>query len=278
MPCKITLKLITTLFALILSNLVYAAVERSSDILTVTVQGEGKDVIFLPGLGSSSKVWSRVEQDLQAEYKIHLVDVAGFAGRPTSKPDNNHELKRIASEIKTYIKNNKLSNPIIVGHSMGGAISLIVAADRSIPLAGLVVVDALPFYSLTYDPTATEYSARPAAEQIRKSLSSQTREQFRSSAEASLSRLVKNPDGRKLVAEDTTNSDHALLADLVYEMMTTDIRPELRDIEVPVSIIAAHDNSMGVSLNQVKTLYSGAYANLKNKNLDIVPKAYTLSC
>jgi pimeloyl-ACP methyl ester carboxylesterase len=45
-----------------------------------------------------------------------------------------------------------LRRPAIVGHSIGGLIALEVAERRPDAVGRLLIVDALPFYSLTISP------------------------------------------------------------------------------------------------------------------------------
>ena len=42
---------------------------------------DGPDLVLVPGLGSSPAVWDGVKASLAKDYRVHLVHVAGFAGR-----------------------------------------------------------------------------------------------------------------------------------------------------------------------------------------------------
>ena len=48
---------------------------------TVEVRGQGPDVIFIPGLGSSRDVWTAQADALSATHRSHLVQINGFAGQ-----------------------------------------------------------------------------------------------------------------------------------------------------------------------------------------------------
>jgi pimeloyl-ACP methyl ester carboxylesterase len=47
----------------------------------------------------------------------------------------------------------------------------------------------------------------------------------------------------------------------MYELMTTDLRPELGRIKAPVSVIYAYDMAYGVPAEAIDRLYRDAYAN-----------------
>src|SRR5688572_19942867 len=49
---------------------------------SVTVEGKGPDVILIPGLMSGRHVWDRTVADLGGKYRVHRLQLAGFAGEP----------------------------------------------------------------------------------------------------------------------------------------------------------------------------------------------------
>ena len=51
-----------------------------SDRLSVEVMGQGPDVILIPGFASSREVWRPLARRLSATHRVHLVQLAGFAG------------------------------------------------------------------------------------------------------------------------------------------------------------------------------------------------------
>lgn len=59
-----------------------AAASFVSDRLSVEVMGDGPDVVLIPGLASSREVWRPLANRLAATHRVHLVQLAGFAGEP----------------------------------------------------------------------------------------------------------------------------------------------------------------------------------------------------
>jgi len=53
-----------------------------SDRLSVEVVGQGPDVILIPGFGCSREVWRAEAERLKTTHRVHLVQLAGFAGEP----------------------------------------------------------------------------------------------------------------------------------------------------------------------------------------------------
>ena len=64
-----------------------AAAPFVSDRLSVEVVGAGPDVILIPGLASSREVWRATADRLKATHRVHLVQLAGFAGEPWTHGD-----------------------------------------------------------------------------------------------------------------------------------------------------------------------------------------------
>lgn len=65
-----------------------------------------------------------IEQNSQ--YEIHAVNIPGMHSKDTNINKSELKMKHIAITIADYIKENKLSDFILIGHSLGGALSIIV--------------------------------------------------------------------------------------------------------------------------------------------------------
>ncbi|HWW12828.1 MAG TPA: hypothetical protein VN018_09935, partial [Brevundimonas sp.] len=58
-----------------------------SDRLSVEVVGQGPDLILIPGFGCSREVWRVEAERLKATHRVHLVQLAGFAGEAWTHGD-----------------------------------------------------------------------------------------------------------------------------------------------------------------------------------------------
>ncbi|NWE54489.1 alpha/beta fold hydrolase, partial [Brevundimonas sp. P7753] len=134
----------------------------ASDRLSVEVMGQGPDVILIPGFASSREVWRPLAQRLAATHRVHLVQLAGFAGEPWTHGDGAF-VQPVVDEVARYAAT--LNRPAVIGHSMGGLTGLLVAQQHPEAVGRVMSVDSLPFFSALYGPTATVDSARPFADQ-----------------------------------------------------------------------------------------------------------------
>jgi len=101
-----------------------AATAFTPTAFTVQVTGSGRPVIFIPGLASPGAVWDGTLAHLGGHVQAHVLTLAGFAG---VKPIDQPFLQQVHDQIVQYIDANHLDHPIIVGHSLGGVMSLWLA-------------------------------------------------------------------------------------------------------------------------------------------------------
>src|SRR3712207_4455805 len=88
-------------------------------------QGSGPPVVLVHGLGAYSFSWRNTVAALKADYTTYAVDLLGFGQSPS--PGFPSTMAAQADAVSTFIKAQGLVNPILIGHSMGGGISLRVA-------------------------------------------------------------------------------------------------------------------------------------------------------
>jgi pimeloyl-ACP methyl ester carboxylesterase len=89
----------------------------ASSRITVRTEGSGPDVVLVPGLNSSPRVWAEMVKAVPG-YRYHLVQVSGFAGQPKDGNAEGPVAAPVAEEIDRYIKEAGLTRPAVIGHSM----------------------------------------------------------------------------------------------------------------------------------------------------------------
>ncbi len=139
--------------ALALPMLAPAADAQERFTATVSGPENAPAVILIPGLASSRDVWSATVHQLDETHRVHVLNIRGFAGEPAGANAQGPVLQPLIDEIAAYAAD--LDRPALIGHSIGGLISLEVAAARPDEIGRVMVIDALPFYSLLFNPAAT---------------------------------------------------------------------------------------------------------------------------
>lgn len=241
---------------------------------TVAVRGSGPDIILIPGLASSRDVWSATAKQLEGRYRVHLVQVAGFAGAPAGGNADGPVVEPLADEIVAYIEAQHLDHPAIIGHSMGGFTALMIAAHHPDAVGRVMVVDALPFFSVLFGPTVTVDAVRPQAAAFRDAVIAQTPEVFAAGQDRVMAGLVRSPEARAAPIAWSLATDRGVMARATYDVMTTDLRGDLARITAPVTVLYARDPGMGAAFSRVDPLYTDNYAALKGVRLRPVDGAF----
>jgi pimeloyl-ACP methyl ester carboxylesterase len=260
---------VALVFGTLLAGLASQALAQTgftSDRITVHVRGSGPDVVLVPGLASSHAVWARTADDLDDAHRVHLVQVNGFAGQPSGANATGPVFEALTTEVARYITSSGLKRPAVIGHSMGGALALALAAKQPHAVSRLMLVDSLPFFSLLMNPAATPDNVRPQAEAMRAALIAMTPEQYSATAPSGLLRLVKDPGARVRSGAEAAASDRAVVGQAMLDIMTTDLRPMLPNLKVPVTVLYASDPLMGPAA-AVEALWSRAYAGARGVKL-----------
>ncbi|MFJ7004936.1 alpha/beta fold hydrolase [Pseudomonas putida] len=232
--------------------------------ISVTVEGTGPDVILIPGLASSREVWAGLASTLRQQHRLHLVQVAGFAGLPAVPAVDGRVAAPVAEAVAGYIRSQRLEAPAVIGHSLGGEVALMLGARHPEQVGRLMVVDALPFYTLLIDPTATAETAAPQAAAFRDGMLLAPAAQAEAMQRTAIDRLAKTTAARPALVEAALRSDRRAVADATYELMTTDLRPELGSIQSPVQVVYAYDPLYGIPAASVDATFENAYAGARN--------------
>jgi pimeloyl-ACP methyl ester carboxylesterase len=238
---------------------------------TVEVRGQGPDVILIPGLASSSAVWDDTVKQLQSRYRLHVVQVAGFAGAPVGANAEGPVIQPTVDALDGYIKSARLKSPAVIGHSMGGLMGLMLARQHPEDVGRLMVVDSLPFYAVVFSPQATVEAVKPQAAAMRDMAQKSTPEQWAAGETRTMARLVKSPVGLKAATEAAIASDPSVTGRALYDDLTTDLRGEIASIKTPTVMLYPWDEATGAPQAAYDALYTSAYAPMtsaKVKRID----------
>jgi pimeloyl-ACP methyl ester carboxylesterase len=243
------------------------AAAYEGELFNVSIQGRGTDVVFIHGLAASPECWDGVEEFLGGSVRCHLLHMRGFAGLADSgfrEPMNF--LKPMADAIAAYIRTLKAGPVAVVGHSMGGIVSLILARDHADVVDRLMVVDVPAFFSVLINPFATPGSIAGIAQHARRSYVAKTKPQLQDELRSGTPKLVSDPADVDRVVRWGMTSDRDATADVMAEVMVTDLRADMPRILAPVDVIYAWDRSGHFSKLGIDQIYASAYAGLAQGN------------
>lgn len=236
----------------------------TSDRLSVEVIGQGPDVIMIPGFASSREVWRPLAQRLAATHRVHLVQLAGFAGEPWSHGDGAF-VQPAVDELARYAAT--LNKPAVIGHSMGGLAGLMLAQQHPEAVGRVMSVDSLPFFSAMFGPTATAEGARPFADQAAAAILGADAAGFRQQQEQTAVGMMKTEAARPAMVEWSMASDRHAMASAIREVMATDARPGLAAMATPVWALYAADANGGAPAAMADAVWGREYAALPGVKL-----------
>ena len=242
-----------------------------SERITVRTEGSGPDVILVPGLNSSPRVWDATVAALPG-YRYHLVHIAGFAGQPAGANKAGPVSAPVAEEIARYIKEANLKRPALIGHSMGGTIGMMLASRHPDALSRLMVVDMFPFLGTFFaGPGAPPARVEAVADQVAATMRGADPQQRSKRANDTITGMVDNEAMRPVAIKDSMGSDPDVSIRAYRELIVTNLIPELAQIAVPVRVLYIQPKTVPLPAEQFDGAYKLAYAPVKQLTLKRIP-------
>lgn len=249
------------------------AKDFTSTRITVTVEGKGKDVILIPGLSSSPRVWKEMIAAVPG-YRWHKVQVHGFAGTGKGGNTEGDVAAPVAEEIARYIAERKLGSVAVIGHSMGGTMAMMLAARHPASVSKLMVVDMFPFMGAMFGgPNATPETLKPIADGIMTRLRTAPADAHAKQLETTINSMVATESMRAGALEDSMKSDRDVSARSYGELIMTNLVPELSKITAKTLVLYVSPKGAPVTDAQMDGYYQMSYAPLKGAVLKRVPDA-----
>nr|AIA99590.1 hypothetical protein [uncultured bacterium contig00023(2014)] len=101
--------------------------------------GAGQDVVLLHGWGCDHTIWDGVQKHLtERGFRVTSLDFPGFGGSDELQTPWN--IEDYTAWTERFFKERGITNPVLIGHSFGGRVSLIYASRNTV--SKVVLVDA----------------------------------------------------------------------------------------------------------------------------------------
>ncbi|MEI7547295.1 MAG: alpha/beta fold hydrolase [Actinomycetota bacterium] len=112
--------------------------------LHVVRAGHGSPpIVFIHGLGTSGSSWQPLMDRLAPEHQVLAVDLLGHGKSPAPADPDEYTRDRALDDVDQLLA--QLGEPaVLVGHSLGGYLSLAHAATRPGVAKGVVVINTGP--------------------------------------------------------------------------------------------------------------------------------------
>lgn len=102
--------------------------------------GQGTPILILHGWGRNLNDWTAMASELSlwSNRKVYVVDLPGFGGSSLPRVESIFEYSRLIGDFCKYLNLEKV---ILIGHSLGGRIGIVLAADYPTLVEKMILVD-----------------------------------------------------------------------------------------------------------------------------------------
>lgn len=241
--------------------------EVRMDRISIVEMGSGAAVVLIPGLSTPRAVWKGVADELSRTHRVLLVQVNGFGGDDPGENLQQGILDGVVADILSYLDQQQLPAPAVVGHSMGGLVAMILAARHPESVDRLMIVDALPFFAAQLAPPGGDITiaeATPTARLMRDTVAARHGSTPDPALiEASVRGMSLLPENHEKMASWSVTADARVTAQAIFENMTTDVRPELPSIRAPITVVYPW-NEQGLPKERIDAFYRRQFTGAGN--------------
>jgi 3-oxoadipate enol-lactonase len=202
--------------------------------------GKGRPLVLLHGLGASSADWEYQVPELARYFQLVVPD---FRGHGASDRAGDYRVERFAADTWQLLDHLGIRTPVLVGHSMGGAVAMQMALDRPGRVAQLVLANTLPSFLI-------DTPGKRALLWLRLLLMGLLGPRLM--AQVMTRRLYPHPSQAKLrakVAQRNARNDRHVYLATIRALTRWSVRARVGELAMPVLLLASeHDYFEGAEV------------------------------
>ncbi len=203
-----------------------SSITTDQGVVHYEVYGKGRPVILLHGWLGSWGLWQDTMAYLGQYYRTYALDFWGFGESGTKR--NTYNVQDFISLVDQFMDQLGIIRAPLVGHSMGGTVSLSVAIQFPERVSKVVVVGSpIVGTSLTLIPTLFGYP--PIGFVVYHNLWA-----FKASYHMLAPFYSKDKGWSKMMDRDVSRTTVESFFRSIGSLRQTDLRPELNKVKIPV--------------------------------------------
>ena len=182
--------------------------------------GEGQDVLLLHGWGCSLEIWKTLQSQLEQKYRVTSIDFPGFS--KSDEPKTVWGVEEYTQCTEQLIESLGLKNPVLIGHSFGGRVSILLSS-RNDYVKKIILTDAAGV-----KPQNTKISVSRIFSKMKK-LSTKI------IGESATEKLVR-PFANSLASEDYKNAS-GMMKEILKKVVDEDLQHVMPNIKASTLLI-----------------------------------------
>lgn len=219
-------------------------------------QGKGDPILFIHGVSTNLKSFSTLYPDLvKNNFRVLAIDLFGYG--KSDKLNIKYSLQFHADTINAFIEKLGLKKVILVGHSMGGALSLLSAIQSKKEIGKLILIAPAGLYGYPeniVDFVKKNYDSRFG---IRYKNTYSAREYFKKSAfkwNESMENFMQNRE--RMMRHPIWAKIQKTIKDTSLSLMSSakNISSGIEKIKIPVMVILAKNDPTILSDTALKAI------------------------
>jgi pimeloyl-ACP methyl ester carboxylesterase len=193
--------------------------------------GQGLPLVFIHGLGSSTRDWEYQVDDFSPSYEAITFDLRGHG--QSDKPEGPYTIPMFAADTAALLKELGVESAHVVGVSLGGAVALQLALDHPEMVKTLTVVNSAP---------AMYGSAEQIKQEVDRRVAIVQQVGMRAMGEALAPNLFPAPDQaglRRTFVERWAENDPRAYIDATRSVAEWNVLDQVASIQCPTLVIAS---------------------------------------
>jgi pimeloyl-ACP methyl ester carboxylesterase len=225
-----------------------SSIATDKGILHYEAIGRGKPVIFLHGWLGSWRLWQQTMVSMESDFRSYALDFWGFG--ESDRKYATYDLPDFVSLINQFMDQMGIEKAPLIGHSMGGTVSL---------LCGLIFKDCISKIAIVGSPIQGSSLALPLKLAGRKNIASLLYSNihiFRRLMKFYSPRICSDPNFPAMMDNDITNTTLNSFLKSIASLRKTDLTAKIAEIHIPVMGMYGKNDNI-VSPDQSVVLRNG---------------------
>lgn len=196
--------------------------------LNYICEGQGKDVLILHGWGANIQTMLAIHNHIKDRFKVYTLDLPGFG--ESDEPKEVWSSFDYASFVKKFMDKMKIKEVILIGHSHGGRVSIVLSNKYPDLVKQMVLIDSagiIPKRKLKYYFKVYSFKALKQAYNLLF---------FYKDKNTRLEKFYK-----KFGSTDYRDSD-GIMRNIMVTVINDDLEPLLEDIKAQTLLVWGKDD------------------------------------